>query len=68
MQVAARLPSSPRSSFVLPMAGGEGSWGEVKGGLSLNRGNVSFGADVESTLGRRGYKDDRAVVGFALRF
>ena len=63
-----RFADAPDHSFVLPMAGGAGSWAEVKGGLSLNRGNLSFGADVESTLGRRGYKDDRAVVGFALRF
>ena len=63
-----RFANAADHSFLLPLAGGDGSWAEVKGGVSLNSDKVSIGAGVESTLGRTGYKDDRAVVGFALRF
>ena len=63
-----RFADAPEYSFLLPMAGSDGSYTEVKGGLSLINANVSFGAGLESTQSRNGYKDDRAVVDFAFHF
>ncbi|MFN3619535.1 MAG: autotransporter domain-containing protein [Sphingorhabdus sp.] len=63
-----RFANAPDYSFVLPMAGSDGSYTEVKGGLSLSNSNVSFGAGLETTQNRSGFKDDRAVVDFAFRF
>lgn len=55
-------------SFVLPLAGGDTMWGEVRGGLKLANGPLEFGLGVESSLGRSDFRDDRALVDFTFRF
>lgn len=63
-----RFAAAPELAFALPFAGRDKSWGEIKGGLRLNNGPVSFGAGVESSFARSDLRDDRAVVDFACRF
>jgi subtilase-type serine protease len=55
-------------SFVLPLAGGDTMWGEVRGGLRLAKGPLEFGLGVESSLGRSEFRDDRAIADFTFRF
>ena len=55
-------------SFVLPVAGGDTMWGEVRGGLRLANGPLEFGLGVESSLGRSDFRDDRALADFTFRF
>ena len=63
-----RFADAPELAFALPLAGGDSSWAEVKGGMKLTRGRLEFGAGVESSLGRSDFQDDRAVADFTLRF
>lgn len=63
-----RFANAGDVAFALPLAGGDSSWAEVKGGLKLTNGRLEFGAGVESSLGRSELKDDRAVADFTLRF
>ncbi|HYN45448.1 MAG TPA: autotransporter domain-containing protein [Allosphingosinicella sp.] len=55
-------------AFTLPFAEGDRSWGEVRGGLTMGDGRFTFGAGVETSIGRAGVRDDRAVADFAIRF
>jgi subtilase-type serine protease len=63
-----RFASAPGYAFALPLAGGDGGWGEVKGGMKLTNGRFEFGAGVESSIGRSDVKDDRAIADFTFRF
>ena len=58
----------PDFAFALPFADGDASWGEVRGGFTLDNGRFGFGAGVETAIGRSGYQDDRAVADFTYRF
>jgi uncharacterized protein YhjY with autotransporter beta-barrel domain len=63
-----RFAAAPEHRFALPVAGGEASWAEAKGGLRLTNGVVEFGARIETALGRSSFRDDRAVADFTFRF
>lgn len=63
-----RFAAAPDLAFALPYAGNDRSWGEVKGGFRMAKDQLSFGAGVESSVGRSDYRDDRAVVDFTVRF
>lgn len=63
-----RFAAAPELAFALPYAGIDRSWGEVKGGFRMAKDQMSFGAGVESSVGRSDYRDDRAVVDFTVRF
>jgi outer membrane autotransporter protein len=63
-----RFVNAGDTSFVLPVAGGDASWAEVKGGLKLTNGKFGIGAGVESSFGRSDYRDNRAVADFTFRF
>jgi hypothetical protein len=58
----------PDFAFGLPLANGDRFWGEVRGGFTLSRGPVSFGAGVETSIGRAGFQDDRVRADVAVRF
>lgn len=63
-----RFAAAPDLAFALPYASTDRNWTEVKGGFRLAKDAMSFGAGVESSVGREDYRDDRAVVDFTLRF
>lgn len=63
-----RFAAAPDLAFALPFAGRDKAWGEIKGGLRLANGPVSFGAGVESSFARSDFRDDRAVMDIAYRF
>lgn len=63
-----RFAAAPDLAFALPYAGNDRSWGEVKGGFRMAKDQMSFGAGMESSVGRSDYRDDRAVVDFTVRF
>jgi len=58
----------PGFAFALPLADGDRSWGEVRGGVTIDNGRFGFGAGVETAVGRAGFRDDRAVADFTVRF
>jgi subtilase-type serine protease len=58
----------PDFAFALPLANGDTSWGEVRGGFTLDNGRFGIGAGVETAIARNGYHDDRAVADFTYRF
>lgn len=66
--MSVRFADVPDFAFTLPYANGDTSWGEVRGGLTLTSGRVSFGTGVETSIGRQGVRDDRAVADFTFRF
>jgi subtilase-type serine protease len=66
MQV--RFANAGDHAFGLPLAGGDASWGEVKGGVKLTKGKLEFGAGVETAVGRSAFRDDRAVADITFRF
>ncbi len=66
--MSVRFADIPDFAFTLPYANGDTSWGEVRGGLTLASGRVSFGTGVETSIGRQGVRDDRAVADFTFRF
>jgi hypothetical protein len=63
-----RFAAAPDVAFALPLANGDSDWAEVKGGLRLTNGRYELGTGVESSLGRAGFRDDRAVADFVYRF
>jgi hypothetical protein len=63
-----RFVNAGDHSFVLPLAGGDTLWGEVRGGLKLANGPVELGLGVQSSVGRSDFRDDRAVADFTFRF
>jgi subtilase-type serine protease len=63
-----RFAEAAGFAFALPGFSTDRAWTEVKGGLSFAKGPLSFGASVQSSLGRDDYRDDRAVADFTFRF
>jgi subtilase-type serine protease len=63
-----RFAAAPDAAIVLPFANGDRGWGEIRGGMKLVGERVSFGAGVESFIGRSGFDDNRAMLDFAVRF
>jgi len=66
--LSVRFANAPGAAFALPLAGGDATWGEVRGGVRLINGPVEIGVALESTIGRTNYRDGRAVSDFTLRF
>jgi|GEM_PF-5438949 len=66
--MSVRFASVPDFAFTLPLADGDRSWGEVRGGLTVDNGRFSFGTGIETSIGRAGVRDDRAMADFAIRF
>jgi subtilase-type serine protease len=66
--MSVRFANAGNHAFMLPIAGGDRAWGEVRGGLKATSGRLSFGAGIESSIGRSDLRDDRAVADFTLRF
>ncbi len=63
-----RFLDAENVSLLLPIGLQDASYGEIKGGFSFTKGDLSFGAAVESRLGQQIYRDDRAMMNMALRF
>jgi subtilase-type serine protease len=63
-----RFANAPEVAFALPLVGGDSQWGELRGGLRLTNGSLSFGAGVETSIGRSDWTDRRAVADVAFRF
>ena len=63
-----RFAAADHVDIALPLGLGEGSWGEMRGGLTLDNGTVSFGAGFETAIDRRSIRDDRAMVEVGMRF
>ncbi len=63
-----RFLDADNVSLLLPIGLQDASYGEIKGGFSFAKGNLSFGAAVESRIGQQIYRDDRAMMNMALRF
>lgn len=66
--LTARFDVADAVAFNLPFGSQDGSWSELKSGLRIARGQVSFGAGIETSIGRYDFRDDRAVADFAVRF
>ncbi|QLC22372.1 autotransporter domain-containing protein [Parasphingopyxis sp. CP4] len=54
--------------ILLPGLAADNQWTEMRGGLSLERGNVSITTAFETDIGRSELRDDRAVAEFTFRF
>jgi subtilase-type serine protease len=63
-----RFANAPGAVIALPLAAGDVSWAEVKGGMRLTNGKLELGAGIESSFGRSDLRDERAVADFTLRF
>ena len=63
-----RFANAADVPIALPFAGGDTSWGEVKGGIKLTNGQVQFGASFETAIGRDTWRDDRAMADFTVKF
>lgn len=66
--LSVRFAAADSVAIHLPVAGGDASWGELRGGLRLDRGLVSFGAGFETSVGRAALRDDRASADITFRF
>ncbi|MBD2840950.1 autotransporter domain-containing protein [Erythrobacter rubeus] len=63
-----RFAAADQVGIVLPLAIGEQSWSEVRGGVSVTNGQFSFGAGFETAIDRNAFRDDRATVEVGFRF
>ncbi|WP_432200504.1 autotransporter domain-containing protein [Erythrobacter sp. W53] len=54
--------------IALPLALGDQNYTELKGGLELTKGQVSFGIAVEADMGRSDLQTDRATANVSVRF
>lgn len=52
----------------IPVALHDGSYGELRGGLTLTDGRLSFGAAIEKQVGQDLYRDDRGMVSVSYAF
>jgi hypothetical protein len=66
--LSVRFANAPDVAFLLPLAGGDTDWAEVKGGMKLTNGPLELGAGLQSAIGRSDVSDDRAVADFTFRF
>lgn len=67
-QLSARFALADSVAFALPFGSQDRSWAEVKAGMRLTNGALSFGAGLESNIGRYDFRDDRAVADVTVRF
>jgi subtilase-type serine protease len=63
-----RFAEAAGLAFTLPAFSQDRNWTEVRGGINLAKGPVSFGAAVQSDIGRSDYRDNRAVANVTLQF
>lgn len=63
-----RFAAADDIGILLPLDQGDTSWAEIRGGLSVARGNLSFGAGFETAIDRQAFRNDRAMVEFGYRF
>ena len=63
-----RFAEAAGVAFTLPAFSQDRSWTEVRGGMNLTNGPLSFGAAVQSDIGRSDYRDNRAVANVTLQF
>ena len=63
-----RFAAADQVAIALPLANGDTSWGELRGGVTLQRGNLTFGAGFETAIEREGLEDNRAMAEFGIRF
>ncbi|MXO85134.1 autotransporter domain-containing protein [Altererythrobacter aurantiacus] len=63
-----RFAAASDVPILLPLANGDSNWAEVKGGVSVTRGLVRFGAGFETDIGRDAVRNDRAVADINIRF
>lgn len=66
--ITVRFAEAAEFAFALPAFSQDRSWGEMRGGFQLSSGPLSFGAAVQSDVGRSDYRDNRAVADVTLRF
>ena len=52
----------------VPVALHDASYGEVRGGVTVTNGRLSFGAAIEKQIGQDFYRDDRGVVSVSYAF
>ena len=64
--LAVRFANAPDSRFLLPL-GASGSYGEVRGGLRVSKGQLDFGAGLQANIGNTLMTDNRANAEFTLR-
>ncbi len=67
-EIQVRFANVSGFAFALPGLSRDTAWTEVKGGMKLTNGVFSFGAGVESSLGRSDYRDNRAVASVGIKF
>jgi subtilase-type serine protease len=67
-EMTVRFAQAADVPIVLPGIGTDSSWTEVRGGVSLSRGNLSLTTAFETDIGRDELRDDRAVAELSFRF
>lgn len=67
-EMTVRFAQAADVPIVLPGIGTDTSWTEVRGGVSLSRGNLSLTTAFETDIGRQELRDDRAVAELSFRF
>ena len=60
--------AAPGYDFALPLTNGGSGWMEVKGGVAVSRGALSFGLSGQATAGDAPISDQRGLVDVSLRF
>ncbi|WP_119681307.1 autotransporter domain-containing protein [Indioceanicola profundi] len=63
-----RFVAVEMESFALPAALRDTGWGEVRGGLRMERAGLSFGLDLSTDIGRQELHEDRARASVGFRF
>ncbi len=66
--LSVRFAAASDVPILLPLANGDSNWAELKGGISVTRGLVKFGAGFETAIGRDTVRNDRAVADMSIRF
>ena len=60
--------AAPDYAFALPLTNGASGWAEIKGGMSVSRGAVTFGVLGQATAGDAPISDQRGLVSFSVKF
>ncbi len=66
--LAVRFANAADYRFFLPLTAGGSSYGEVRGGFRVAKGNLEFGAGVAATIGNAAVRDNRALANVSLSF
>ncbi|MEM8696854.1 MAG: autotransporter domain-containing protein [Pseudomonadota bacterium] len=66
--ITVRFAQAQGVPILIPGLAADRQWTEVRGGFSLDRGNVSITTAFETDIGRSELRDDRAVAEFTFRF